>query len=149
MTRSLSLNKAGLKNDNHLLFKERRRMYRIRVLLRIHCHSIEIEKPFQIHTENISTGGMKFISRTRLNSGDIVIMRMKLHRPFPDITLDGRVVWCRELELQGEPPIDKCYEGGIEFIVRDCREIKYLEKFIDKFWICEFETRYYGFWSVP
>ena len=114
---------------------ERRRMERIRMLLTVNCQSYEHEEPFRIMTENINIMGIKFISAVKLYIGEVIDMKILLHSNFPHIALKGRVVWCEKKNMYGKV----CYEGGVEFVTINEEDKRYLNRFIEKYKVDDFE----------
>jgi c-di-GMP-binding flagellar brake protein YcgR len=129
--------KKFVKTSNQLIEipDDRRKMARIRMLLTINCQSYEHEEPFRIMTENINILGIKYISAVKLYVGEVVDMKILLHSNFPHISLKGRVVWCEKKNMYGKT----CYEGGIEFTAINEEDRKYLDKFIEKYKVDDFE----------
>lgn len=139
-----SRNLERQEDESLIVMRNRRKMYRLRVTLRISCWWAAHKEPVKILSENINILGLKFNSKISMPVGDVITMKILLHSPFPNITLEGRCVWCRKLTLYGETPIDAGFEGGIEFLARESRALNYLGKFIDKYWMYEFDPLYFG-----
>jgi hypothetical protein len=117
--------------------EDRRRMERIRILLTIVCQSVEHEDPFRIMTDNMNVSGVKFISPVKLVPGEVLILKVLLHSHFPNLSCNGRVVWCDKKVVTGKT----MFEGGIEFIGLNSDDQTYLKTFIDRYRVDELAAR--------
>jgi hypothetical protein len=110
---------------------ERRNSRRFKMFLTAQCQEAEKGPVFEIKTENISTGGLRFITHTMPYIDQLLTMKIELHSPFPTIKVKGRVAWCQE-RLSG---MNHHYEGGIEFISLSGEDFKLLECFINWYYL--------------
>jgi hypothetical protein len=78
----------------------------------------DIEENIQ-HTQNVSLGGLAFESEQKIELNELIEISIMVD---PQITLLGRVAWCR---LKGEDEEDG-FEVGVEFIETNMGKKEYI-----------------------
>lgn len=89
---------------------DRRRSPRIEILGRLHGHSVSLDVPITVR--ELSLGGMAIETTLPLAEGAQHQFLLTLGDD-STVELDGRVMHCRAVAEQGEPPR---YVSGIQFI---------------------------------
>jgi hypothetical protein len=109
-----------------LLEKERRRMERLRKVVTIACRNVERNEEFTVVTENINILGVKFTTSKKPVEGDVLSLRLLLFPGMKNVEALGRIVWCREREINNL----SFYEGGMEFAGMTKENRRLLENFL-------------------
>lgn len=114
------------KHDSVPSPENRRKLERIRNILTILCRKEGENEDFRIYTDNVSMGGVKFITQEHLDVGNEMRMIILLHSIHTQITARGAVTWINSLGKQQ-------FEGGIEFISMEAEDQKRFNDFIMRY----------------
>lgn len=109
--------------------QERRRFPRVTYPCKIIVSTTGEKEEFSLHTENISSGGVRVIlqKEPEINQQvDLEIVIGKKH-----IKTKGRIVWVIDVKTPGESKPD-LYDVGIEFTQLTVEDKEFLGKLIDQ-----------------
>ncbi|HEY3999330.1 MAG TPA: PilZ domain-containing protein [Candidatus Xenobia bacterium] len=111
--------------EGHKTF-ERRATQRFRVGLKVTLVRLNQGKVCRCLTEDLSAGGLRFLSSVPLALGETIEVTLPLDVDGQYITIGGRVTWCRGTP---ESPLG-VYEGGIAFTRISARSHARLTRFL-------------------
>jgi hypothetical protein len=94
---------------------ERRRSPRIEIVDRLEGHSVTHEAPVRVR--DFSLGGMAIETSVAFAVGDVQTFSVMLGDG-STVELHGRIVRCRSLAAEGEPPLFHC---GVQFVDDDAQ----------------------------
>lgn len=89
----------------------------------------EAPEYFTTASKNLSTGGVCIVVFEKMDTGTLLDLRFSVPELNKFIIAKGRVVWIRELSIQGKTT-DAGFEAGIEFVTISEEDRRKIEEFV-------------------
>jgi len=108
--------------------QERRKFLRLTYPCKINLPSEEGEETFTLHTENISSGGVRIILQEKLSRGTPLTIELSIGKE--RIKTQGRVAWVLDITTPGAKEPD-LFDTGIEFTSLSLEDRSFLSRQIE------------------